>query len=273
VDLDDFLDRNVALLLASPDPAIQALFDPVQTPSLIPFFTHLEDMNVLSISTFIDQVHADQQRTGTPVQAIVFVGLVMDMSGLASSKYFLDQPTRTIFNRLNSRTLNSIVTYAQEIQRDLNNPLLNSRQIELRNVFLYKIRLPFLLDYEKVETMQQIARNRAEIQGYTFLNPDEILIEIASSVYMSPPPSLTAVQDLPDVMSIYDLWTVLDVGPDLQRDDLETPIPLFTGVTTMAIKPAPTRKRKLVHAYPSKNVKIPLSTSKKMKQVVTGTMH
>ena len=93
-----------------------------------------------------------------------------------TDKYFINIDPKKIFKQLNLRTLNTIIKQHKEIQSLIENE--NPEKINLILLYKYKLRAPFLADYNDIS---RFLENRIkEHKDYKLILFDEIYNDIIS---------------------------------------------------------------------------------------------
>ena len=108
---------------------------------------------------------------------VVITGLSIDIKNIKiTDKYFINIDSKKLFKQLNLRTLNDIVKQNKEIQFLIENE--NPEKINHILLYKYKLRVPFLADYNDVSRfLENRIKNNTD---YKLMSFDEIYNDIIS---------------------------------------------------------------------------------------------
>ena len=134
------------------------------------FFNITDNKGVIQINKLIKKYQKENK-------IVVITGLSIDIKNIEiTDKYFINIDPKKLFKQLNLRTLNDIVKQNKEIQFLIENE--NPEKINNILLYKYKLRAPFLADYNDVSRfLENRIKNNTD---YKLMSFDEIYNDIIS---------------------------------------------------------------------------------------------
>ena len=134
------------------------------------FFNIKDNKGVSQINKLIKKYQKEDK-------IVVITGLSIDIKNIKiTDKYFINIDSKKLFKQLNLRTLNDIVKQNKEIQFLIENE--NPEKINHILLYKYKLRVPFLADYNDVSRfLENRIKNNTD---YKLMSFDEIYNDIIS---------------------------------------------------------------------------------------------
>ena len=171
LDLDRIDDANAQLLLDSSQPEDQRLYTSPYDQG--DFLDRKRQMNWQTLREYVEICG----REG--VQIIVCAGLVMDLSDVATHRYYMPIDTRTMVVRVNKRHLALIKQQMNQLEAILDDEP-NLSKLQLRIMHTYQLRTPFFFDEDKANFFNMRSEFQADITNYDYLSADQIFDRVSA---------------------------------------------------------------------------------------------
>jgi len=136
------------------------------------FFNIKDNKGVIQINKLIKKYQKENK-------IVVITGLSIDIKNIEiTDKYFINIDPKKLFKQLNLRTLNDIVKQHKKIESLIENENENPEKTNLILLYKYKLRVPFLADYNDLSRfLENRIKNNTD---YKLMSFDEIYNDIIS---------------------------------------------------------------------------------------------